>query len=86
MKLLLDATLENDERRIHTMPKNRFKYDTQVRDGGRVEFNVPLDPGVRVTVFVIESPNSSFDDLLSATESSLDFWDNPVDDEDWNNA
>lgn len=67
-------------------PKARFKYDTQVKDGGRVEFSVPLDPGVRVTVFVIESPNGSFVDLLSASQSSLDFWDNAFDDEDWNNA
>lgn len=68
------------------MPKARLKYNTQVRDGGRVEFNVPLAPGVRVTVFVIESPHGTFADLLSATQSSLDFWDNPFDDEDWNNA
>jgi len=25
-------------------------------------------------------------DLLSAAESSLDFWDNPLDDEDWNSV
>jgi hypothetical protein len=28
----------------------------------------------------------SFDDLLSASQTTLDFWDNPLDDEDWNNA
>lgn len=71
---------------ITTMPRPRLKYDTQVKDGGRVEFNVPLDVGVRVTVYVIESPNGTFADLLSATQSNLDFWDNPLDDEDWNNA
>jgi len=27
-----------------------------------------------------------FDDLLSAAQSSLDFWNNPYDDEDWNYA
>jgi len=27
-----------------------------------------------------------FDDLLAAAESSLGFWDNPFDDEDWNDA
>ena len=26
------------------------------------------------------------DDLIQAAQSSLDFWDNPFDDEDWNNA
>jgi len=25
-------------------------------------------------------------DLLLAAESSLDFWDNPLDDEDWNDS
>jgi hypothetical protein len=25
-------------------------------------------------------------DLLKAAQSSLDFWDNPFNDEDWNNA
>ncbi|HBY93892.1 MAG TPA: hypothetical protein DEP84_07950 [Chloroflexi bacterium] len=39
-----------------------------------------------VTVFVIEEPAEAFNDLLSAAESSLDFWDNPFDDKDWNNA
>jgi len=63
-----------------------LKYETEVKDGGRVELNVPLAPGVHVTVFVIESPNGDFGDLLSASQSSLEFWDNPFDDEDWNNA
>jgi hypothetical protein len=57
-----------------------------VKDGGRVELDVPLAPGVHVTVFVIESTNGAFHDLLLASQSSLDFWDNPLDDEDWNNA
>ncbi len=25
-----------------------------------------------------------FDDLLAVTATSIDFWDNPYDDEDWN--
>lgn len=68
------------------MEETAFKYDTQVTEGGRIELDVPLDPGVHVTVFVIESQNGSFVDLHSAAQSSLDFWDNPFDDEDWNNA
>jgi len=28
----------------------------------------------------------SFGDLLMASQSSLAFWDNPIDDEIWNNA
>lgn len=68
------------------MQQTTLKYDTEVTDGGRVEINVPLAPGVHVTVFVIESANGAFHDLLSASERSLGFWDNPLDDEDWNNA
>ena len=39
-----------------------------------------------MTVFVVEEPAERFDDLLAAAESSLSFWDNPLDDEDWNHA
>ena len=29
---------------------------------------------------------SDFDDLTAAASSNLDFWDNPLDDEDWHDA
>lgn len=63
-----------------------FKYDVEVEEEGRVELNVPLPPGARVTVFIIEESGERFDDLMLAVQSSLDFWDNSLDDEDWNNA
>jgi hypothetical protein len=67
--------------------KVAFKYDdVEVKEEGRVELSVPLPSGVRVTVFVIEESGEKFADLVSAARSSLDFWDNPLDDEDWNNA
>ena len=47
---------------------------------------VPFPPGARVTVFVVGGSADICDDLLWAAQSSLDFWDNPFDDEDWNNA
>ena len=62
-----------------------LKYEALVNSEGRLELTVPLPPGAHVTVFVIETIGQ-FADLLSAAESSLDFWDNPFDDEDWNNA
>jgi hypothetical protein len=68
------------------MQQTALKYDTEVKDGGRLELDVPLAPGVHVTVFVIEAPNGDSHDLLSASQSSLEFWDNSFDDEDWNNA
>jgi hypothetical protein len=67
------------------MAQTALKYDVEVKEHGRVELNVPFPAGVHVTVFVIES-GDTFSDLLAASESSLDFWNNPFDDEDWNNA
>jgi hypothetical protein len=63
-----------------------LKYATEVQNEGRVELNVPLAPGTRVIVFVIEEEPDTFADLLQAAQSNLDFWDNPYDDEDWNEA
>ena len=62
-----------------------FKYDIEVKEGGRVELDVPFSAGAHVTVFVIEAEDV-FKDLLAASESSLDFWNNRFDDADWNNA
>ncbi len=68
------------------MQGTALKYDTEVKPGGRVELDVPLAPGVHVTGFVIESTKLAFHDLLLASQSSLEFWDNPLDDEDWKHA
>ena len=51
------------------MQQTALKYDTDVKDGGRLELDVPFAPGVH--------------DLVLASQSSLEFWDNPLDDEDW---
>jgi hypothetical protein len=67
--------------------QSAIKYEVEVREQGRIEFQVPFAPGERVTVFVIhEEPSIDTSDLVSAAESSLGFWDNPLDDEDWNDA
>ena len=68
------------------MTQTALKYDVKVQEKGRVELQVPFSPGARITVFVIEEPADNFSDLIMAAQSSLDFWDNPYDDEDWNNA
>ena len=62
-----------------------LKYEVEVKENGRVELAVPFPTGAHVTVFVIEE-GDAFNDLVKAAESSLDFWNNPFDDEDWNNA
>jgi hypothetical protein len=61
-------------------------YEIEVSDQGRVELSVPLPAGARVTIFVIPDLWEPVSDLMAAAESSLDFWDNPLDDEDWNDA
>ncbi|NJN95412.1 MAG: hypothetical protein HC875_15525 [Anaerolineales bacterium] len=67
-------------------PQTALKYDVEVLEEGRVELQVPFPRGARIVVFVIEEAGDRFDDLLLAAQSNLDFWDNPFDDEDWNNA
>jgi hypothetical protein len=68
------------------VPQPSLKYEVLVTEKGRVELDVPFPPGARLTVFIVQEPADPFDDLTAAAESSLDFWDNPLDDEDWNNA
>ena len=68
------------------MLQTALKYQVEVTPEGRVELPVPFPPGVQITVFVVQEPPDLSQDLLQATESTLDFWDNPWDDEDWNDA
>ena len=68
------------------LPKQALKYEANVTAQGQVTLTVPFSPGVRVTVFVLEESVDDFLDLTNAAQSSLDFWDNPLDDEDWNDA
>ena len=68
-----------------SLPHAALKYEAEVQEHGKLELTVPFSPGVRVAVFVVEE-SIDFGDLVSAAQSSLDFWDNPFDDEDWNDA
>jgi hypothetical protein len=63
-----------------------LRYDIQVPDNGRIELKVPLPAATHVTVYVVEQSDAELDDLLAASVSSTDFWNNPEDDEDWNDA
>lgn len=64
------------------------KYEATVQADGSIVLHVPFLPGKRVTIFVVQEPEThdSFEELTHASESSLAFWDNPYDDEDWNHA
>jgi hypothetical protein len=67
------------------LAQTALKYEIEVTENGQVELTVPFPPGAHVTVFVVET-GETYSDLMSAAESSLAFWDNPMDDEDWNHA
>ena len=67
-------------------PQTALKFETEVLRDGKLELQVPFAAGRHVTVIVVPEQPDSFSDLTAAAQSSLDFWDNPLDDEDWNNA
>jgi hypothetical protein len=58
-----------------------LRYDVEVPPDGRIELQLPLPAASHL---VEEQIN--FDELLAASASSTAFWDNPQDDEDWNDA
>ncbi len=66
--------------------QSAVKCEAEVQSDGRVEITVPFAPGSHVVLFVVEERDAEARDLLSATESTLEFWNNPLDDEDWNRA
>lgn len=68
-----------------TIPQAALQYEAEVRDHGRVELTVPFASGAHVVVFVIAPPQDAFDDVVAATQTSCDFWDNPWD-EEWDHA
>ncbi|OQY99501.1 MAG: hypothetical protein B6D41_01360 [Chloroflexi bacterium UTCFX4] len=67
------------------MQQTALKYDIQVSEDGHIELPVPFPAGAHLIVFILPA-DDAFDDLFAASESSLDFWNNAWDDEDWNDA
>jgi hypothetical protein len=70
----------------NAMTQQALKYAATINPQGRVEIAVPLPPGTPVEVLILSPMEDHFADLVSAAASSLDFWDNALDDEDWNDA
>jgi hypothetical protein len=68
------------------MHQTALKYEMEVSDGGRLELKTPLPKGTRVVLFVVREFPDNFSDLMQASESTLEFWDNPIDDGEWNDA
>ena len=63
-----------------------LRFDIEVPPDGRIEVQLPLPAASHVTIYVVENSDAEFGDLVAASASSTDFWDNPEDDEDWNDA
>jgi hypothetical protein len=68
------------------MSDTTFRTGTTVGVDGRVEMTVPLPPGTAVEVIVQVPTGDDCRELVQAAQSALGFWDNPEDDEDWNDA
>jgi hypothetical protein len=70
------------------MPLQELKYATAVLPGGKIELITTLPEGSQVEVVVKPAGTAPDDcsDLVEAASTSLDFWDNPQDDAEWNNA
>jgi hypothetical protein len=66
-------------------PQRAIKFDAEVVEDGKIELLVPFAKGTRLVVFVVEQETEPTAHMIAAAESSLDFWDNPYD-EDWNDA
>ncbi len=68
------------------MSHTAYKFETETRENGKIELAVPAPAGTQVEVIGVIPGTDEFGELAAASASSTDFWDNPIDDEDWNNA
>jgi len=68
------------------MPRQAFKIETEVGPGGKLALDLPLPQGSRVEVVVLTQDVDECSDLIAAARSSTDFWDNSIDDAEWNDA
>lgn len=64
-----------------------LKFCVKIREGGRIELpELGRLKGRRAEIIVVPLEEGENGDLLTASESSLDFWDNPIDDAVWNDV
>ena len=65
-----------------------MRYTVEADAKGNVPFpalHVQAGASVEIIILVPDADEET-NDLLTASASSLDFWDNPIDDKVWNNA
>ncbi len=63
-----------------------LKYEIEVQAQGYIELQVPFTVGQKIVVLVMQNDQADTSDLVAASLSSLEFWDNSIDDAEWNNA
>ena len=65
-----------------------LRYEAEVGAEGEVILpRLRLNKGTAVEVIVlVREAETDYEGLLKASEGSTSFWDNPIDDEVWNNA
>jgi hypothetical protein len=69
------------------MSETAYRFTATVGPSGKLEMQVPVAEGTQVEVLVLTPEVDDFADLVElASKHSLDFWDNPEDDAEWNNA
>jgi hypothetical protein len=71
----------NGEREMEAL-----KFYVKIGKEGRIELpELGELKGRRAEIIILPlEEEENMEDLLMASESSLDFWDNPIDDEVWN--
>ena len=66
-----------------------LKYEAEVGAGGEIILpRLSLNQGtpVEITVVVRDADADDQEGLRQLASKTMDFWDNPIDDEVWNNA
>ena len=63
-----------------------LKFYVKIGEDGKIDLpELGKLKGRRAEIIILPL-KENFEDLLIASQSSLGFWDNPIDDEIWNNA
>ena len=66
-----------------------LRFYVKIGEAGRIELpELEKLKGRRAEIIILPQgeKEEGIEDLIMASESSLDFWDNPIDDEVWNDV
>jgi hypothetical protein len=64
---------------------NAYRYHATIKENGSIDLpEIPLPKGAKVEVIIL--PENESLEMMQVAESSIKFWDNPIDDATWNNA